>query len=565
MACQVTITSVVGVASGGATADSVRVDGTATDCKEVRVDIDCASGQLTGLAPVVAGAWTIEFTNVGQIGCACGDVISVIVTCPDGGCADKGSFDLQCSQCCPMLGLSASSECQPNGTRLVTLIASINLAAGCGPITVRWDFGDGTTSPSFLFSSSTTFAFAHAYPGSGLYTALLQVLSPGGCPPASIQVGSSTPCPAATCHSITSLTTSVQGCAGAGSTALVSFTGTLDAPAPGCTFHWQFGDGTPEVDTTVPSTTHGYTQAGTYAVAVTVVCGTCIRTTTVNVVVEPCCPEIRDVQCSVQCSDRDPTRAVVTCVVTTDPSGAGGVFTWDFGDGSPGQTTSAPSVTHTFMSPGEYDVSVALDPDQEGCGSTGPETTHVSVNCRPRDDDDGGGGFDWCFVGRASIIILLILAMIALYIAICVPGAALPGGVTAAGLGLAAAILIAIWLLTCDQPCSWGLLFAWQVSLGAGIGALYFAACCPELWTIGIGLIAAGLGGLAWWRRRCRASRCDVLRELIIVFSGVILPVLGWIAGISVLQACLTPWIAAAVSSLSALFTGWYLASCSNS
>ena len=315
--------------------------------------------------------------------------------------------------------------------------------------------------------------------------------------------------------------------------------------------------------TTSPSVTHPYALPGSYPAAVTVVCGeTCIRTTTVSVVVDPCCPEIRDVQCSVQCSDRDLSQAQVTCVVTTDPAGAPGVFVWDFDDGSAPQTTTVPSVSHPFANPGEYDVSVTLNPSAPSCAQTGPETTHVSVACAPPGGDDDGGGWDWCFIGRASIVILLILAIIAGYIAICVPGAALPGGITAAALAIGAAILIALWLAFCDQPCSWGLLFAWEVALGAGIGALYFAMCCPTLWTVGVGLIAAGLGGLAWWRRRCRVSRCDVLRELIIVVSGVIVPVIGWIAGIPALTACLSPVIAASVTTLSGALAVLYATSC---
>jgi hypothetical protein len=43
-----------------------------------------------------------------------------------------------------------------------------------------------------------------------------------------------------------------------------------------------------------------------------------------------------------------------------------------------------------------------------------------------------------------------------------------------------------------------------------------------------------------------------VLAELAVVITVVVLPVLGWIAGISFLQACLNPIVAAAVSTLSA-------------
>ena len=170
MACEIAITSVVGISSGGPVPDSIRVDGTATNCEEVLVEIFCAAGNLQGVAVVGAGLWTIVFANIEQLGCACGADISVLATCTKDGCADKVALKLPCSQCCPTVATSVTSVCQPNGTREVTFTASISVSAGCAPVQVRWDFGDSTTSPVVSIPPPFgVFVVPHIYPGVGVF------------------------------------------------------------------------------------------------------------------------------------------------------------------------------------------------------------------------------------------------------------------------------------------------------------------------------------------------------------------------------------------------------------
>jgi hypothetical protein len=68
----------------------------------------------------------------------------------------------------------------------------------------------------------------------------------------------------------------------------------------------------------------------------------------------------------------------------------------------------------------------------------------------------------------------------------------------------------------------------------------------------GSGLVAAALGSMALWVRRCRVGFCHLMVELLVVLSGVIVPALGWIAGIPILAECINPVVAATVSTLSA-------------
>jgi hypothetical protein len=145
----------------------------------------------------------------------------------------------------------------------------------------------------------------------------------------------------------------------------------------------------------------------------------------------------------------------------------------------------------------------------------------------------GGEGFG-CRALRWGMVILTALATIALYISLCVPGAG-SGFLWLAGGLIAGAVLLGIlWSIFCPKPCGWEYLLAWQVSLSAGIAALYFAPCCPFLWWVGGALIAAALVALAAWVRACDIGWCRFIAELAVVLAGVVVPALGWIAGIPV-------------------------------
>ncbi len=216
----------------------------------------------------------------------------------------------------------------------------------------------------------------------------------------------------------------------------MTITAIVTPSAAGCTFYWNFGDGSPVVPTATPTAPlHQYTTSGPKAVAVSVVCGDCVVPAGITVEIPPC------------------------------PGNGGG------GDGG----------------------------GNGGNGGGG---------------GGGDGGWDWgCWVSRVAIMLLLVLAAVASYIAICVPGAATYWyGISAAFL-VSAGIAFAIWKAFCDRPCGWATLLGWQVAIGSGLGALYLSSCCPGLWWIGVPLILIGLGLLYRWRTTCGHTWCDVWRE----------------------------------------------------
>lgn len=468
MACQVSITQVFGISQQvDPFPDVVLVEGTAIDCAEIRVHIEChaAESPLEDTVPVQPdGTWQARLA----IPCPCEQVAIVTAEClTDPKCKDEFQGPLNCGNC-PTAAIDVVvtgaggddvgfAECNPDGTQHVKLTATISAAAGVAIISY-WDFGDGGFSPP---TGGLVNIGDHDYAPPGPYTAHLVFFAPDNCPPASAVVAGLGPCE---CPRVENISVDVDGCAGEGNVAQATVSGAPSLPTEGCSYKWNFGDGSADDDTTIPNNTHQYASPGTYSGAVALHCGQCVEVTTFSVEVPGC-------------------------------------------DG--------------------------VDEPEK------PE--------EPTDESFG------CMVLRWLIVIFTVLASISIIIWLCVPGAGGAFGWIAVGLGIAAAIVSILWALACPKPCGWSLLLAWQVGLGIGIGALYFAPCCPWLWWLGGGLIAAALTSLTLWIRRCRVSFCKLMVELLVVLSAVIVPALGWIAGIPQLAACVNSVVAATVSTMSAV------------
>ncbi|MFN3347175.1 MAG: PKD domain-containing protein, partial [Candidatus Bipolaricaulaceae bacterium] len=131
------------------------------------------------------------------------------------------------------------------------------------------------------------------------------------------------------------------------------------------TFRWNFGDGSPEVTTTGSrNVTKTYTQAGTYTVTLTVTDeGGATATARKDVQVgtpPPPTPQPPTVTALTVDPANPEARKTVTFTATTtspanDPATA---WEWDFGDGTPVQTTQANTATHAYANPGLYTVRV---------------------------------------------------------------------------------------------------------------------------------------------------------------------------------------------------------------
>lgn len=431
MACSVTISNIVGLGTPVPTA--IKVNGGAVECSSVKVSVTCPGPTAvtkTVTVPVDAnGTWTAEVDHVP--GCTCGHKVHVHAACVQNPLCQTTFFgDLICEQPenCPIVDVEVVfGECNPDGTRNVTLVTTVTPQPG--PVVSQWDFGDGVLgmAQTTLGPAPETFSVTHAYLPSGPYTAALNVILPQGCPPASVLIGALLKCPVS-CPEVVKLTADVSGCAGSGANATVSFSGVLSPPQPNCTFKWDFGDGS-QVVTPGPATTHSYSQPGDYAVAVVAICGgNCIEPSTLMVHIPPCCPVLTGASGSVQGCAGAGKSATVTFTATTDPPSAAGTYTWTFDDGSLPASTQVPTIDHTYSTPGTKTIQVGLMPTVPGCGPSVQSAT-VSIPACPskkdRDDqqdkDRDGGGGGGCGGLLWAAVALLAAGITALAFHMCIP------------------------------------------------------------------------------------------------------------------------------------------------
>jgi PKD domain len=298
----------------------------------------------------------------------------------------------------------------------------------------------------------------------------------------------------------------------------------------------------------------------------------------------PNCPQINGVSISAaDCADPAQNKAATIGLAASvqNPAAVSGPYQWDFGDpGSPGNVavTANPIAQHIYATPGTYVVTVSLSAtpncpatSAQGTVTVGrcpcPEgqTRDSAGNCVPTNGTDGGDEGFGCTLLRWIGVLLIMLGLFAFIVWLCVPG--LPPWASwlilgiAIGLVLAGIIVLLIWAAICPiKPCLWGLLLAWQILLGFGLVCLYLTTCCWWLWIVGGASIALAAILLGIWIYRCQPTFCQVIIELAPVLSNV-LALIGVVAAIPILRACLNTTIGAIVGTVSAVLV-LILASC---
>lgn len=136
-------------------------------------------------------------------------------------------------------------------------------------------------------------------------------------------------------------------------------------------YEWDFGDGSPQITTTVPNASHTYTAIGTYKVMLVAIdSSTCnIRDTSyLNIKVgnTQALPVFRYKKLD-PCNEFRYQFDNVSVAPAGHPFGTQ-TFTWDFGDNTPRIVTNAATVFHSFSSPGTYNVKLILQ-DTAYCNS----------------------------------------------------------------------------------------------------------------------------------------------------------------------------------------------------
>ncbi|MBI5431447.1 MAG: PKD domain-containing protein [Planctomycetes bacterium] len=250
----------------------------------------------------------------------------------------------------PIADFTASTH---GGTSPLT-VQFTDLSAGGAPTAWAWSFGDGQTStlqhPSHVYTTSgyfsVTLTASNAY-GSDTSTQTNCVIVDFIPPIASF---------------------SGQPTSG-NAPFVVDFTDESTGGAP-TSWYWNFGDGGAAV---VPDPSHTYTTPGTYSVRLTAtnVYGSTFLDRVAYIQVGQGPPIVADFVAS-------PTTGSGPLTVQFTDLSVGNVIAWewDFGDDT---TSTAQNPTHTFTSPGEYDVSLQVT-DPNGKDAQLDKLKYVIVN-----------------------------------------------------------------------------------------------------------------------------------------------------------------------------------------
>ncbi|MGO4956995.1 PKD domain-containing protein [Luteococcus sp. Sow4_B9] len=223
-------------------------------------------------------------------------------------------------------------------------------------VSTTWDFGDGATS--------TAAAPEHTYAAAGSHTVTLTVVDDRGASARTTQVVTVDAQNAMPTAAFTSTVQDLQ----------VRFDASTSTDSDGtiARHEWDFGDGTRG---TGAAATHTYTEAGTYAVVLTVTDDKGARAT-------------RTEQVTVAAATNQPPKAAFEAVVTdrqvaldastsNDPDGRIVSHQWNFGDGTTG---TGAITTHDYGAAGSYTVTLTVTDDK---GETSTSSRAVLVADKP--------------------------------------------------------------------------------------------------------------------------------------------------------------------------------------
>jgi PKD repeat protein len=221
-----------------------------------------------------------------------------------------------------------------------------------------WNFGDG--SPA-----STGAAPSHTYASQGIYDVSLTVTDNTGHTATISQEVSVHGLPTAAFH----VTTQNPQ---AGPPAVVSFDGSASSePYGSLTYSWNFGDGSAPV--TGVASSHTYTQAGIYTVALTV------TDTSGNTASTSQTITVASVPTAAFTSSPDKQTATVDFSDTSSDIGSTiSTYNWSFGDGTNSTAESPPP--HTYPAPGQYTVSLTIT---DATGNTNMVSQTVNAHGPP--------------------------------------------------------------------------------------------------------------------------------------------------------------------------------------
>lgn len=246
-----------------------------------------------------------------------------------------------------------------------------NCPASAGTIvSYEWSFGDSTSG-----SGRTT---SHTYTLQRSYLVTLTVTSDKGVSASSTQAVN----------------------VGAGSTPTPAFTFSPSAPSPNQDIYFDattskpgtghvltryvfnFGDGSTFSDSSMPTTSHRYTAAGTYQVTLTVADDSG-QTASITQSVAVGAGTAPNPTFTYSPTSVTPGQTI-NFDATQSTAGVGRTlaqYTWNWGDGTANTATSAAQTTHVFVTAGTYQVILTVTDDLGQTKATAP--TSITVGVRP--------------------------------------------------------------------------------------------------------------------------------------------------------------------------------------
>jgi PKD repeat protein len=156
-------------------------------------------------------------------------------------------------------------------------------------------------------------------------------------------------------------------------TSAVSFdgSGSTDSNATITDYTWDFGDGTTQDAHGNPITSHPYTSPGKYVVTLIVTNSNGESESTTQMVTVDAAPTA-----SFTASPTFQTAASFDASDSGESVGTITSYTWDFGDGSPQDVESGPTVNHTYAQRGSYTITLTVTNDA-GQSATSAETLTI--------------------------------------------------------------------------------------------------------------------------------------------------------------------------------------------
>ena len=267
------------------------------------------------------------------------------------GCSDTLSFPSYVNIGAGTLSASADDSTACTGD----LIHFSALAPPTSSIT--WDFGNGTMG--------TGLTADYSYPTPGQYTVTVQISDPGGC-----QVTRQIPISVEQLPSVAfSVVDTPIGCS-------IPFTVDFVNQSSGATsYFWNFFSGSPAIST-LPNPSVTYTALDSVNVRLTAYgAGGCVNSVTKKRYIK-ILPTVAGFE---QNTKKGCAPLTVSFQDTSRTHYPIVNWQWDFGDG---HTGSGPSPTHTYVTPGTYDVRL-ITMNSRGCSDTLIIPNHISAGTRP--------------------------------------------------------------------------------------------------------------------------------------------------------------------------------------